>query len=103
VVIGDSNAVVASVLDPKCLLRGDLQVRQSPSAALTVPIVVYATWRGTALGVHDAFVHNGVNGHGGSSVVLVFDSAVRLFWAVFMCLAVFVLCAQLFRSVLIRA
>ena len=55
------------------------------------------------MGVRDAFMHNGVNGHGGSSVVLVFDSAVRLFWAVFMCLAAFVLCAQLFRTALMRA
>ena len=83
---------------PSCL-----QVRQAPGTALTVPIVVYATWRGTALGVHDAFARSGVNGHGGTSVVLVFDSAVRLFWAVFMCLAAFVLCAQLMRAALVRA
>ena len=81
----------------------NLQVRQSPGAVLTVPIVVYATARGTYMGVQDAFVRTSVNGHTASSVVLVFDTSVRLFWAVFLCLAAVVLCAQLLRAVLIRA
>ena len=65
--------------------------------------MVYATAHGTFMGMHDAVVRNGVNGHGGSSAVLVFDTSVRLFWAVFLCLAAVVMCAQLLRAALIRA
>ncbi len=54
------------------------------------------------MGMHDAVVRPGTNGHGGSTVVLVFDTSVRLFWAVFLCLAAIVTCAQLLRASLVR-
>ena len=69
---------------------------------MTVPVLVYATARGTVMGAHDVFVQHSVNGHGTAGAVAVFDSAMRLFWLVFLCLSVLVLCAMLLRSLIFR-